>query len=475
MARKTNWRDIAPVLSAAENWIKSCLIEDGSIFSAQPLWTAALADEAYHAFVDHPDYSDDDFLTKLKKQMQNTSAGAKQLTAEMLWALLLFPSNIKAPRKRQQISDLWALSGTQLAESHSLLSDSVLGGIGSGGPGFNTYRPNELEFLMELVRDLKAKGIEQRRNVLQNYDAFVAWINSVPQKGSRQYRHMLRYFAFPDRVERISSNRDRRHILGAYEVAPERETRNWADQQLDNALLKLRNELQAANGDAVVDFYEPPLKERWASDRKVKTAHGEVTVVVPSDEDDEQDDTVATPTEDKAPEARQSIQIQAKLAEIGIKLGFRIWIPRSDKARVIELVAQDMHAAFLDDLPLNYNEPTIETIEQIDVLWLRRQQIVRAFEVEHTTAVYSGLLRMADLLSLQPNIDIRLHIVAPDERHDKVFDQLKRPVFRLLERGPLSGSCTYISYDSVNAIRGLKHLGVMTDNIVAEYEERADA
>ncbi len=30
-----------------------------------------------------------------------------------------------------------------------------------------------------------------------------------------------------------------------------------------------------------------------------------------------------------------------------------------------------------------------------------------AFEVEHSTPIYSGTLRMADLLALQPNMDIR--------------------------------------------------------------------
>jgi hypothetical protein len=60
----------------------------------------------------------------------------------------------------------------------------------------------------------------------------------------------------------------------------------------------------------------------------------------------------------------------------------------------------------------------------------------RAFEVEHTTAIYSGLLRMADLLALQLNMDIRLHIVAPDEKRDKVLREIKRPVFSLLDRGP---------------------------------------
>jgi hypothetical protein len=83
------------------------------------------------------------------------------------------------------------------------------------------------------------------------------------------------------------------------------------------------------------------------------------------------------------------------------------------------------------------------------VLWLDGRSIVRAFEVEHTTAVYSGLLRMADLLALIPNMDICLHIVAPDERREKVFSELQRPVFSLVHRTPLSRRCTFISYDSV--------------------------
>ena len=87
-------------------------------------------------------------------------------------------------------------------------------------------------------------------------------------------------------------------------------------------------------------------------------------------------------------------------------------------------------------MPLNYDETTLSTIEQIDVIWLKGRSIVRAFEVEHTTSVYSGLLRMADLLALQPNMNINLHIVAPDNRQEKVFQEIQRPVFSLLEKGP---------------------------------------
>ncbi len=413
-------------------------------------------------------------MTKLKGQMKTCSSSAQQLMAEMLWALLLFPSNMKPRTKRQQVREIWALSGQKLADDHPSLTDAVLVGIGSGGPGFNNYRPDEMTFLIELVRDLKLKTEANRQNILTGYGTFtVDWIGSVPQKGSRQFRHMLRFFAFPDRVERISSNNDRRKILGAFDIAPSREIAHWDDVQLDDALQVLRSTLQKIYPLQVLDFYEPPLRERWLGDRTVKTVGGEISVTVPKD-DDEPEDKDLTAAGAKSPDARQSIQIQSRLARIGAVMGFKIWIPRADRGRVRELVQEKEHAAFLEDLPLNYDNATLDTIEQIDVLWLKGRSIARAFEVEHTTAVYSGLLRMADLLALQPNMDIRLHIVAPDERREKVFREMKRPVFSLLDRGPLSRSCTFISYECVDAMDSLEHLAHTNDSIIAEYEEKAE-
>jgi len=427
----------------------------------------------FEAFVEHPDFGKDDFLTKLKGQMRPASASAQQLIAEMLWALLLFPSNMKARTKRQQIVDLWSLSGQQLRDDLPLMQDDVLHGIGSGGPGFNNYRPDEMTFLITLARDLKRKSINERKNVFAEYGAFIAWIESVPREGFRQFRHMLRFFAFPDRVERMSSNRDRWRILEAFDVAPQRETEEWSDQQLDEALLKLRTKFSKENPSEIMDFYAPQYRARWAPERKVKTVEGEVVVTVPKDDDEAEEDL---PTSDiRAPEARQSIQMQAKLAEIGAIMGFKVWVPRIDRARVREQVKSNYQAAFIETLPLNYDETTLDTIEQIDVLWLKGRSIARAFEVEHTTAVYSGLLRMADLLALQPNMDIRLHIVAPGERREKVFREMQRPVFSLLARGPLSRNCTFISYDSVEGMRGLEYLAHTNDSIIKEYEEAAEA
>jgi hypothetical protein len=128
----------------------------------------------------------------------------------------------------------------------------------------------------------------------------------------------------------------------------------------------------------------------------------------------------------------------------------------------------------LDRLPLNYDETTLATIQRIDVLWLKGRSISRAFEVEHTTAIYSGLLRMADLCALLPNINVALHIVAPESRRDKVFQEITRPVFSLLEHSPLSERCTYLSYGSVRELADLEYLSHTTDSVLDEFVENAE-
>lgn len=199
---------------------------------------------------------------------------------------------------------------------------------------------------------------------------------------------------------------------------------------------------------------------------KVRGVDKELTVSVP------QDTEVDTEPKNQA-DVRDSIKIQALLAGIGAKMGLKIWVPRNDRAAVLKELKSN-NDALLDVLPLNYDEVTLKTIEQIDILWLRGRSIVRAFEVEHTTSIYSGILRMADLLALQPNMNIKLHIVAPYVRRDKVFQEIRRPVFSFLDAGPLSETCTYLSYDSIEAIAALKHLAHLSDSVLEEYVEEAD-
>lgn len=168
---------------------------------------------------------------------------------------------------------------------------------------------------------------------------------------------------------------------------------------------------------------------------------------------------------------RTSHKMQAHLADIGLAMGFQVWIPKADREPVLSEMLAD---SLLESLPFTQfsnAEPTLKTIEQIDVLWLSKKTIVRAFEVEHTTAVYSGILRMADLLALQPNFHTRLHIVAPEERRKKVFQELRRPAFSVFEQGPLSRLCSYLPYEKVQELAEDPNLEYLKPEVLDKLEE----
>lgn len=128
--------------------------------------------------------------------------------------------------------------------------------------------------------------------------------------------------------------------------------------------------------------------------------------------------------------------VQASLRDLGRALGFDVWIASNDRGRV-------HRSGFLGDgcltqLPSSVDRG-LESIRLIDVVWIDSQtsQVIAAFEVEHTTSIYSGIVRMLDLaLGTPVPGNCALFLVAPDNRRDKVAEQLQRPAFsRVSELG----------------------------------------
>jgi hypothetical protein len=158
--------------------------------------------------------------------------------------------------------------------------------------------------------------------------------------------------------------------------------------------------------------------------------------------------------------ATRHTEIQHALLKLGFDMGLEVWVARNDRSRKWnETVLGDMPGMVVD-LPTQFNEATNRTIELIDVLWLKGNSIVAAFEVECTTSIYSGLLRMSDLMSLQPNLDINLYLVAPDERRSKVEQEMLRPTFNLREK-PLPSVCGYLSFSRLaEKTEGIQRLGL---------------
>ncbi len=148
------------------------------------------------------------------------------------------------------------------------------------------------------------------------------------------------------------------------------------------------------------------------------------------------------------------------LLRLGIDMGFEVWVARNDRGRQVKGQKFADLPKLKVELPLQFDDATNRTIELIDVLWLKGNAIIAAFEIESTTSIYSGLLRMGDLIAMQPNINIPLYLVAPDERRQKVFDEVNRPTFRRLDP-PLSEVCRFISFADLRA--KLKEVSSLSD------------
>jgi hypothetical protein len=168
---------------------------------------------------------------------------------------------------------------------------------------------------------------------------------------------------------------------------------------------------------------------------------------------------VAVPTadeEDEGLEAQESPQpsehteIQARLIELGHAMGYSVFVAKNDRNRDWNGTKLCDLPGVTNTLPNTFNPATIKVIELIDVLWLSDNAIAGAFEVEKSTSIYSGLLRMADLIVMQPNIDIPIFLVAPDERREKVKYEVNRPTFSAIRpKKPLVQTCRYISFDTL--------------------------
>jgi EVE domain len=138
-------------------------------------------------------------------------------------------------------------------------------------------------------------------------------------------------------------------------------------------------------------------------------------------------------------------EIQYLLLKLGSDMGFDVWAAKNDRGREYKGKYFSNLPKIKSELPNQFDDSSNRTIEMIDVLWLQKNTYIAAFEIESTTSIYSGLLRMSDLIAMQPNVNIPLYLVAPDERREKVMNEINRATFsRLTPR--LSEICRYISF-----------------------------
>ena len=141
------------------------------------------------------------------------------------------------------------------------------------------------------------------------------------------------------------------------------------------------------------------------------------------------DDAKKMPTRKGEDSDRSHTEVQAWLRDLGRALGYEVYIAANDRNRLC--APGRLGDGCLEDLPQTLSAARgADAVRLIDVLWIKNGDVTAAFEVEHSTSIYSGIVRLLDLcLGVPTSIARELFIVAPDDRESEVAAQLRRPAF----------------------------------------------
>ena len=130
-------------------------------------------------------------------------------------------------------------------------------------------------------------------------------------------------------------------------------------------------------------------------------------------------------------EETEHTQIQYILIKVGRALKYDVYVARNDRHRSYD--GQSFALLTIPTLPqMGWPQEAMDTTSLIDVIWLKpgTSEIVSAFEIEKSTSIYSGILRMEDLARSIPKCTCHFYLVAPNRREKEVIAQLNRPAFR---------------------------------------------
>ena len=121
-------------------------------------------------------------------------------------------------------------------------------------------------------------------------------------------------------------------------------------------------------------------------------------------------------------------EMQYHLLKIGHSLGYDVIAASNDRSKNYR--GNYFSLISLDAFPqMTVEKETLNTIGLIDVVWFEKgtSRVVAAFEVEKSTSIYSGILRLSDLALSFSDQAADLYLIVPGNREKDVILQLTRP------------------------------------------------
>ena len=137
-------------------------------------------------------------------------------------------------------------------------------------------------------------------------------------------------------------------------------------------------------------------------------------------------------------------QVQTLIAGIGSIKGYDVFVPDNNVSQLDWSLAKRFQV--LHGIPRGF-ESIKPVLSEIDVIWVKsgNNTIGGLFEVEHSTPIYSGLLRFNDVLLTDPKVS-QFSIVSNDSRRELFSRQVFRQTF---VKSGLAELVSFFEYENI--------------------------
>ncbi len=266
--------------------------------------------------------------------------------------------------------------------------------------------------------------------------------------GKRIYTHEKLADDIGQSTHRVSDLLDRYY---ANQIKLAVELQDFTDQELLDEFGITNKQLTRIMDKCGDDIYPPkPELEPEDVEKEVVEAVAEPEPATePEAQERAESESDVDEDEDKDKEAeRIHSEMQWMLLWLGNELNLNLWLPKTDFTQSHKKKEIANLAGKLEDLPfdiLKVGRP----VQRIDVFWLKDNKIIAAFEIENSTGIESGLLRMSHLWVSLEDPSIRTCIVAQDNDVNKARDKVSEPTFK---HNKLAESCWFIPYTRLTKI-----------------------
>ena len=257
------WKQAEAILDATEQWKQRCLLNGGSLFTEERLWTRGNFEQLRTHFVEKPDEGQGAFDEKLKRQLAPTPPATKRLWSEMTWVYYVIVFDIKGETKLDRIKTAWEWSGSVLPDSAYTQGAILDRGLANPGIAYKTHKWREFRFFVTAMIDWFSFPTQSRESFLADPWRFAEWLDDQKDSHARQLRNVFLYLLFPDSFEPIVSTNHKRKIAEAFYQKWDEPIVDNDRIALDRALLDVRERLTIEFPDQEIGFYRPPFRDVW--------------------------------------------------------------------------------------------------------------------------------------------------------------------------------------------------------------------